>query len=114
MTADTTIRLSRIPNVAGTKEASGDLAQIGRIIENTRDDFLIWSGNDEDTLPILSIGGYGVVSVVSHLVGAQIQAMVHSFVDGDTTRAAHIHRRLLPLVKAIFLVGNPSPLKYAL
>ncbi len=114
MTAETTIRLSRVPNIAGIKEASGDLAQIARIVENTRDDFLVWSGNDEDTLPILSVGGYGVVSVASHLVGGQIQAMVQSFVDGDATRAAQIHRRLLPLVKALFLVGNPSPLKYAL
>jgi 4-hydroxy-tetrahydrodipicolinate synthase len=108
------IRLARIPNIAGTKEASGDLAQIARIIENTRDDFLVWSGNDEDTLPILSIGGYGVVSVASHLVGTQIQEMVQSFVDGNADRAAQIHRRILPLVKALFLIGSPSPLKYAL
>jgi 4-hydroxy-tetrahydrodipicolinate synthase len=114
MTAETAIRLSRIPNIAGTKEASGDLAQIGRIIENTRDDFLIWSGNDEDTLPILSIGGYGVVSVASHLVGTQIQEMVQAFLRGDTDRASAIHRRTLPLVKSLFLIGNPAPLKYAL
>jgi 4-hydroxy-tetrahydrodipicolinate synthase len=114
MTAETAIRLSRIPNIAGTKEASADLAQIARIVENTRDDFLVWSGNDEDTLPILSIGGYGVVSVASHLVGAQIQEMVQAYLDGNHDRAAQIHRRLLPLVKSLFLVGNPSPLKYAL
>jgi len=114
MTAETAIRLSRIPNIAGTKEASGDLAQTARIVENTRDDFLVWSGNDEDTLPILSIGGYGVVSVASHLVGSQIQELVQSFLAGDRDRAAGIHRRLLPLVKALFLIGSPSPLKYAL
>ena len=114
MAAETTVRLSRIPNIVGIKEASGDLAQIGRIVENTRDDFLVWSGNDEDTLPILSVGGYGVVSVASHLVGGQIQEMIQSFVAGDTDRAAQIHRRLLPLVKALFLVGSPSPLKFAL
>lgn len=114
MTAETAIRLSRIPNIAGTKEASGDLSQIATIIENTRDDFLVWSGNDEDTLPILAIGGYGVVSVASHLVGGQIQEMVQSFLGGNLDRAAGIHRRLLPLVKSLFLVGNPAPLKYAL
>ncbi|MGE0543197.1 MAG: 4-hydroxy-tetrahydrodipicolinate synthase [Dehalococcoidia bacterium] len=114
MTAETAIRLSRIPNIAGTKEASADLAQIARIIENTRDDFLVWSGNDEDTLPILSIGGYGVVSVASHLVGTQIQEMVQAQLGGNSDRAAQIHRRLLPLVKSLFLVGNPAPLKYAL
>lgn len=114
MTAETTIRLSRIPNIIGIKEASGDLAQIGRIIENTRDDFLVWSGNDEDTLPILAIGGYGVISVASHLVGTQIQEMVQAFLAGDRERAAQLHRRMLPLVKALFLIGSPSPLKYAL
>ncbi len=114
MTAETAIRLSRIPNIAGTKEASGDLAQIARIIENTRDDFLVWSGNDEDTLPVLSIGGYGVVSVASHLVGAQIQEMVQAYLGGNNDRAAQIHRRLVPLVKSLFLIGSPSPLKYAL
>ncbi len=114
MTAETTIRLSHIPNIVGIKEASGDLAQAARIIENTRDDFRLWSGNDEDTLPLLAIGGYGVVSVASHLVGTQIQEMITSFVGGDRERAAAIHRRLLPLVKALFLVGNPMPLKYAL
>lgn len=114
MTAETTIRLSRIPNIAGVKEASGDLAQAARIIENTRDDFLVWSGNDEDTLPILAVGGYGVVSVAAHLVGAQIQEMIRAFLNGEREQAAAIHRRLLPLVKALFLVGNPQPLKYAL
>ena len=114
MTAETTIRLSRIPNIAGIKEASGDLAQIARIIENTRDDFLVWSGNDEDTLPILTIGGYGVVSVASHLVGEQIQQMIQAFLGGERDRAAALHRRMLPLVKALFLIGSPSPLKYAL
>jgi len=114
MTADTTIRLSRIPNIAGIKEASGDLVQISRIIENTRDDFHVWSGNDEDTLPVLAIGGYGVVSVASHLVGSQIQQMVQAFLEGDRERAAALHRRMLPLIKALFLVGNPVPLKYAL
>lgn len=114
MTADTTIRLSRIPNILGIKEASGDLAQISRIIENTREDFLVWSGNDEDTLPVLACGGYGVVSVASHLVGGQIQAMVSAFLAGDHDRAAGLHRRMLPLIKSLFLIGNPSPLKYAL
>lgn len=114
MTADTVIRLSHIPNIIGIKEASGDLAQSARIIENTHESFRVWSGNDEDTLPLLALGGYGVVSVASHLVGAQIQEMIASFVGGDTAKAAAIHRRLLPLVKALFLVGNPIPLKYAL
>jgi 4-hydroxy-tetrahydrodipicolinate synthase len=114
MLAETTLRLSRIPNVVGIKEASGNLAQIATIIQGARSDFHVWSGNDEDTLPVLAIGGYGVVSVASHLVGNQIHRMITSFLDGRTQEAAEIHRRLLPLVKALFLIGNPSPLKYAL
>ncbi|MGI8554092.1 MAG: 4-hydroxy-tetrahydrodipicolinate synthase [Dehalococcoidia bacterium] len=114
MTADTVVRLSHIPNIIGIKEASGDLEQASRIIEHTRDDFYVWSGNDQDTLPLLSIGAYGVVSVASHIVGAQIKEMIESFLDGQTSHAARIHRRLTPLVKALFLVSNPSPVKFAL
>lgn len=114
MSAETTLRLARIPNVVGIKEASGNLAQIATIIQGARSDFRVWSGNDEDTLPILAIGGYGVVSVASHLVGGQIQRMIAAFLDGRGEEAAEIHRRLLPLIKALFLIGNPSPLKYAL
>lgn len=114
MSAETTIRLSHIPNIIGIKEASGNLAQISTIIQGARGDFRLWSGNDEDTLPILAVGGYGVVSVLSHLVGAQIQQMIQAFVNGSNEKAAEIHRRLLPLVKAMFLIGNPAPLKFAL
>ncbi len=114
MTAETTQRLSRIPNIVGIKEASGNLEQIAAIIRGARSEFRVWSGNDEDTLPILAIGGYGVVSVASHLVGNQIQQMITAFLANDSGQAAEIHRRLLPLVKALFLLGNPVPLKYAL
>jgi 4-hydroxy-tetrahydrodipicolinate synthase len=114
MSAETTMRLARIPNIIGIKEASGDLAQISSIIQGTRDDFHVWSGNDEDTLPVLAIGGYGVVSVASHLVGNQIQQMIQAFLVGSNEQAAEIHRKLLPLVKVLFLIGNPVPLKYAL
>jgi 4-hydroxy-tetrahydrodipicolinate synthase len=114
MTAETVIRLSHIPNIVGVKEASGDLAQAARIIQGTREDFRVWSGNDEDTLPLLAIGGYGVISVASHLVGVQIQTMIQAFLNGEREKAAAIHRRLLPLVKALFLIGNPMPVKFAL
>ncbi|MHB8574682.1 MAG: 4-hydroxy-tetrahydrodipicolinate synthase, partial [Dehalococcoidia bacterium] len=114
MAAETTVRLSHIPNIVGIKEASGNLAQISNIIQGSRGGFRVWSGNDEDTLPILAVGGYGVVSVASHLVGNQIQQMIAAFVEGRGEQAAEIHRRLLPLVKSLFLLGNPVPLKYAL
>ncbi|HZQ36662.1 MAG TPA: 4-hydroxy-tetrahydrodipicolinate synthase, partial [Dehalococcoidia bacterium] len=107
MSAETTVRLSHIPNIIGIKEASGNLAQISNIIQGARGDFRVWSGNDEDTLPVLALGGYGVVSVASHLAGAQIAAMIRTFIEGDAQQAAEMHRRLLPLVKALFLAGNP-------
>ncbi|GAH76825.1 unnamed protein product, partial [marine sediment metagenome] len=113
LSADTTIKLSHIDNIIGIKEASGNLGQVSKIISNTGEDFLVWSGNDSDTLPILTLGGYGVVSVASHLVGNQIKEMIDSFINGKTGEAAKIHRHLMPLVNALFIVSNPIPVKYA-
>ena len=114
LSADTVIKLSQIDNIVGVKEASGNLSEIAKIINNTREDFLVWSGNDSDTLPILALGGYGVISVASHLVGSQIKEIIDAFLKGRTGEAASIHRHLLPLVEAIFIVSNPVPIKYAL
>ena len=114
LSADTVIKLSQIDNIIGIKEASGNLEQISRIISDTRDDFLVWSGNDSDTLPILALGGYGVISVASHLVGNQIKEMIDDFISGQTDKAAEIHRYLLPLINALFVISNPIPVKYAL
>ena len=114
LSADTTIRLSQIDNIIGIKEASGNMDEISKIIGNTRDDFLVWSGNDSDTLPMLALGGYGIISVASHLVGNQIKKMIDCFVSGKVDDAAAIHRHLLPLVNALFIVSNPIPVKYAL
>jgi 4-hydroxy-tetrahydrodipicolinate synthase len=113
VSADTQLRLARIGNVAGVKESSGDMRQIARLIEEAPH-YLIWSGNDEDTFPILSLGGYGVISVISHLVGRQLAEMIRAHVDGRTDDAASVHRRLLPLIDALFCVTNPIPVKYAL
>ncbi len=114
MTADTVIRLSQIENIIAIKEASANLEQIAQIISNVPDGFLIYSGNDNDTLPILSIGGYGIISVASHLVGNQISDMIQKYLVGNMCEAARIHRYLLPLVNALFIISNPSPVKYAL
>ncbi len=114
MTAETVVRLSQIDNIIGIKEASGNLEQITYIIRRTGKDFRVWSGNDSDTLPLLAVGGYGIISVASHLVGNQIKEMINNFINGKTIEAADIHRHLLPLVNAMFIVSNPSPVKYAL
>ena len=113
MTDETTIRLSQIDNIVGTKEASGDLNQIARIISGVSPGFKVWSGDDNQTFLIMSIGGYGVVSVASHLVGNQIKHMMGLLLEGDIEGAASEHRRLLPIFNGIFIESNPIPVKYA-
>ena len=113
MSAETIIRLSQIGNIIGVKEASGNFEQIAKIINDTSDDFIVWSGNDSDTFPLMALGGYGIISVASHLVGKQIRQMIDSFVSGKIEEAAAIHRRLLPLINALFIISNPIPVKYA-
>jgi 4-hydroxy-tetrahydrodipicolinate synthase len=114
LSANVVIRLAQIDNIVGIKEASGNLEQIAQILQGTKRDFLVYSGNDGDTLPILALGGYGVISVASHLVGNQIREMMEKFLSGKTEEAAKFHRELLPLFNALFVVSNPIPIKYAL
>ena len=115
MSAATTVRLAEdCPNINGVKEASGDLEQIAEIIRTAPKHLRVWSGNDGDNLAILAMGGYGAVSVLSHLVSGQIRAMYDAWEAGDTAKAGELQVRLAPLVKAMFLVGNPVPVKWAL
>jgi 4-hydroxy-tetrahydrodipicolinate synthase len=114
LSAETVIKLSQVENIIGIKEASGNFEQVSRIISGVRKGFRVWGGNDGDTLPILALGGYGVISVASHLVGRQIRAMMDSFIGGKVDEAASMHHHLLPLVNALFVVSNPIPVKYAL
>ena len=112
--AETVIKLSQIDNIVGIKEASGNLGAIAGIIAGAGEDFLVYSGNDSDTFPIMALGGYGVISVASHLVGKQIKVMIEKFLGGEVGEAARIHRDLLPLMDALFILPNPVPVKYAL
>jgi 4-hydroxy-tetrahydrodipicolinate synthase len=114
LAADTVIKLSQIDNIVGVKEASGNFGQIAEIIHRTKEDFLVYSGNDSDTFPILALGGYGVISVASNLVGIQIKDMMEKFLSGKPQEAAKLHRQLLPLVNALFVVSNPVPVKWAM
>ena len=114
MTDQTTLRLSHVDNIVGVKEASSDLNQIARIIDGAPSDFRVWSGNDDETFPIMAMGGYGVVSVLSHLVGSQIKHMMGLLLEGDVEQASAEHRRLLPIFKIMFTVANPIPIKYSL
>ncbi len=111
---ETIERLSEIPNIVAVKEATGNLDQASDIRRRTKEEFLIYSGDDSLTLPILSVGGTGVVSVASHLVGRDIQEMVKSYERGDVRKALQLHLRMLPLFKVLFITTNPVPLKAAL
>ncbi|MEX2238458.1 MAG: 4-hydroxy-tetrahydrodipicolinate synthase [Dehalococcoidia bacterium] len=114
MTAETTIRLSHVSNIAGVKEASGDMSQVAAIINGAAGGFRVWSGNDEDTFNIVSLGGYGVVGVITHLVGEQVAEMIDLIRGGRIQKAATLHNRLLPLRHAMFSVTSPTPIKWAL
>jgi 4-hydroxy-tetrahydrodipicolinate synthase len=115
MTAETTLRLSRVPNIVGVKEASGNFDQIARIVDGAGDGFRVWSGNDGDTLLIMAVGGYGVICVLSHLTGLQMKQLIESYMAGRVDEAAKLHRRLLTLNNALMtLASNPIPIKYAL
>ncbi|MBC1377605.1 4-hydroxy-tetrahydrodipicolinate synthase [Listeria innocua] len=111
---ETIIRLAKLPNIIGVKESSGNLDNISKIIAETSDDFLVYSGDDSLTLPILAVGGNGVISVASHVVGNEMQEMMQAFESGDVKKAASIHRSLLPLMNGLFSVPNPAPTKYLL
>ena len=114
MTAETTLRLAQLPNVVCMKEASGNLSQIAQIIEHAPEGFEVYSGDDSLTLPILSIGGVGIVSVASHIVGRQMTEMLDAFFAGNTKEAASLHRKLMPVFEGLFAYPSPGPTKEAL
>lgn len=111
---ETVSKLAQLGNVVAIKEASGNLEQACKIRCLTPDDFAIYSGEDALTLPLLSIGSSGVVSVASHLVGEQMQAMIKAFMTGDNPQATKIQLKLFPLFQALFMTTNPIPVKTAL
>lgn len=111
---ETIIRLSEVPNIMSVKEASGDLGAMTKIIASTADDFLVYCGDDGLTLPALSIGADGIVSVASHIIGKEMQQMIEAHLSGDTSRAAKLHQELLPLMEGLFATPSPGPVKTAL
>ncbi|ARA97112.1 MULTISPECIES: 4-hydroxy-tetrahydrodipicolinate synthase [Geobacillus] len=111
---ETVIRLAAIPNIVAVKEAGGNLDAMAEIIEQTPDDFLLYSGDDSLTLPVLAIGGAGVVSVASHIIGNEMQQMIRAFQAGDHQKAAALHRKWVPLMKGLFAAPSPVPVKTAL
>ncbi len=117
--AETVLRCAEAtPNIRGAKEASGQLGQITEVCRLTRDieDFIVWSGNDADTLPVMAVGGYGIISVASHIVGREMATMVKLFAAGQVDEAARINQDISPVYQVLFpkTSVNPVPVKYAL
>ena len=114
METDTLMRLAAHPLVVGVKEASGDLAQMMEVLARRPKDFCVLSGDDNLTMPLVALGGDGVISVASHLIPKEMEEIVAAVNRGDLETARKIHFRYLPLFKAIFLDTNPIPVKTAL
>jgi len=113
--AKTLARLAKdVPNIKGVKEASGNLVQVSEIASLTGDDFEILSGEDALTLPMLAVGGKGVISVASHIAGKKLGEMIDSFFSGDVEKAKKIHLELMPLFRVLFITTNPIPVKAAM
>ena len=115
MTATTTLRCAELHNVIGVKEASGDIDQMGFVCAGAPPGFRVWSGDDSFTLPLLAVGGYGVICVVSHIAGSSMKAMIEAHAAGDNDEARRIHLGLLPVIKALMTTAsNPVPIKSVL
>ena len=110
--AETIIELSNVRNIIGVKEASSNMEQISSVIKNTDPDFKVWSGNDDETFEIISLGGYGVISVSGHLIANQIKKMINLTLKGNRESAADLDKNLLDINKILFIVSNPIPVKY--
>jgi 4-hydroxy-tetrahydrodipicolinate synthase len=113
--------IAKIPGIAGVKESSGDINQMGDVIreiamprKNSQDRFWVLSGDDSMTLPLISMGGDGVISVVSNLLPAKVKNMTKVALDGDYEKARSLHYEILPFIKAAFIETNPVPIKQAL
>jgi 4-hydroxy-tetrahydrodipicolinate synthase len=111
---ETVARLSKISNIVGIKEASGSLKQMQDVISLCGKDFDVLSGDDFFTLPLLLLGGKGVISVISNVAPADMASMVDAFAGSDIRKARQLHNKMVPLVDALFLETNPVPVKAAL
>lgn len=114
ISTETVARLSEITNIVAIKEAAGDIMQVTALREVLPKDFLIYSGDDALTLPMLSVGAHGVISVASHILARPLQDMINSFIKGDVNQALETHERLMPIFNALFYDVNPVPVKVML
>ncbi|MEA3223437.1 MAG: 4-hydroxy-tetrahydrodipicolinate synthase [Thermodesulfobacteriota bacterium] len=114
MSAQTVVELSKIDNIVGIKEASGNLMKCAQIIKGASDDFVLLSGEDGVTLPILSLGGKGVISVTANVLPKMMSAMIRKWLEGDIEASRKLHYELLDMHNAMFIETNPIPAKTAL
>lgn len=114
ISVNTVKKLSEIKNIVAIKEASGDVAQFTRMVKETPEDFLVYSGDDILTLPTLAVGGYGIISVASHIVGKQMGNMIDAYIKGDIEKAVKLNLELTGIFDALFVTTSPIPVKLAL
>ena len=107
-------QLSALPNIVGVKEASTDITKIARIRQICGENFSIWSGNDDQTVPVISLGGHGIISVLSNLLPVETVAMTQAALAGDFDTASELQCQLIPLIDLLFSEVNPIPIKYAM
>jgi 4-hydroxy-tetrahydrodipicolinate synthase len=108
MSAETTLRLAQFPNIVATKECAS-LEQVTQIVANAPEGFLVYSGDDSATLPVLAVGGHGIVSVASHVIGKEMRSMMDAYLAGKVAEAAALHRKLFPIFKGLFELPHPVP-----
>ncbi len=114
METPTTVRIAQLPNIIGTKEASGNISQIGEVIAAMDESFLVFAGDDSVALPTIALGGAGVISVASNLLPREVSNLSHACLDGDWDRARKLQRELTPVFKTMFIESNPAPVKAAM
>ena len=114
ITPETCLELSKIENIVAIKEASGNISQVAKIASLCKDNLDIYSGNDDQVIPLLSLGGKGVISVLSNVMPKYTHEMVHKYLDGDVKEASKMQLDVLDLIDALFCEVNPIPVKYAL
>ena len=113
MASDIVVRLSEIENIIAIKEASGNIVKAQKIIANTKDDFIVFSGNDDITIPMMSIGAKGIISVISNAYPKYVKEMVDSFEKGEVKKAGKMQVNMVELSNILFVETNPIPVKKA-
>jgi 4-hydroxy-tetrahydrodipicolinate synthase len=111
---ETITRLAQIPNIVASKEAHADLDHMTQIMTHVSPDFKVYSGDDSLTLPVMAIGGYGIVSVASHIIGVEMKQLIQYYLNGENAKASQLHAELFPVFKGLFRVPSPAPVKHAL